>query len=128
VPVLGWQHDWFPAFYSRSSGLRIPHRVNAAHEVADVYANRSRPTVGVLLTAPIPEADEIDPVGLDAVLRSALVDCEAAGITGAAITPFVLGRIGEATAGRSIPANLALAENNASVAAQVAVAISRQNR
>jgi pseudouridylate synthase len=128
VPVLGWQHDWFPAFYSRSSGLPVPHRVDAAHEVADVFANRSRPTVGVLLTVPIPEADEIDPAGLDAVLQGALAECAAEGITGAAITPFVLGRIGKATAGRSIPANLALAENNASVAAQVAVAISRQNR
>jgi pseudouridylate synthase len=128
VPVLGWQHDWFPAFYSRSSGLPIPHRVDAAQEVADVFANRSRPKVGVLLTAPIPEADEIDPVGLDAVLQAALADCDAAGITGAAITPFVLGRIGAATAGRSIPANLALAENNASIAAQVAVAIACVDR
>ncbi len=125
VPVLGWQHDWFPAFYSRSSGLPVPHRVTSADEVAAVFANRSRPEVGVLLTAPIPAADEIDPVGLDAVLQNALADCEAAGITGAAITPFVLGRIGAATEGRSIPANLALAENNASVAAQVAVAICR---
>ncbi len=128
VPVLGWQHDWFPAFYSRSSGLPVPHRVASADEVAEVFANRSRPEVGVLLTAPIPEADEIDPVGLDVVLQSALADCDAAGITGAAITPFVLGRIGDATAGRSIPANLALAENNASIAAQVAVAIARLDR
>jgi pseudouridylate synthase len=128
VPVLGWQHDWFPAFYSRSSGLPIPHRVDAAQEVADVFANRSRPKVGVLLTAPIPEADEIDPAGLDIVLQGALADCEAEGITGAAITPFVLGRIGAATAGRSIPANLALAENNASIAARVAVAVARLDR
>ena len=128
VPVLGWQHDWFPAFYSRSSGLPVPHRVASADEVAAVFANRSRPEVGVLLTAPIPVADEIDPASLDAVLKSALVDCEAAGITGAAITPFVLGRIGTATEGRSIPANLALAENNASVAAEVAVAVSRLDR
>ena len=123
VPVLGWQHDWFPAFYSRSSGLPIPHRVESAEEVAGVFANRSRPTVGVLLTAPIPSSAEIDPAALDAVLRGALADCAAAGITGAAITPFVLARIGAATSGRSIPANLALAENNASVAAQVAVAL-----
>jgi hypothetical protein len=56
-------------------------------------------------------------------LEQALADCAAAGITGAKITPFVLGRIAEATDGRSIPANLALAENNARVAAEVAVAI-----
>ncbi len=53
----------------------------------------------------------------------ALDECERSGVTGAAITPFVLGRIGAATEGRSVPANLALAEHNAAVAAQVAVAI-----
>lgn len=123
VPVLGWRHDWFPAFYTRSSGLRVPHRVETAAEVAAVLAFRSRPERGVLLTCPIPEADELDPEELDAVLARALADAEEAGITGAAITPFVLGRIGEATAGRSIPANLALAEHNAAVAAEVAVAV-----
>lgn len=123
VPVLGWQHDHFPAFYTRSSGLPIPHRVEAADEVARIFSARSRPNSGVLLAVPIPEADELDAGELDAVLRDALADCDAAGLTGAAVTPFVLGRIGAATEGRSIPANLALAEHNASVAAQVAVAL-----
>ena len=124
VPVLGWRHDWFPAFYTRSSGLPVPHRVESAAEVADVLrAPRRGPTAGVLLAVPIPEDDELDPARIAAVLDQALADCDAAGITGAAITPFVLGRIAEATDGRSIPANLALAENNARVAAQVAVAI-----
>jgi pseudouridylate synthase len=124
VPVLGWRHDWFPAFYSRSSGVPVPHRVETAAEVAAIFANRSRPKTGLLLAVPIPESDELDTDALDSVLATALADCERAGITGAAITPFVLGRIGAATAGRSIPANLALAENNARVAAQVAVALS----
>ena len=77
----------------------------------------------MLVTVPIPEADELDPVELDGVLAAALDDCRVAGLTGAAVTPFVLGRIGEATDGRSVPANLALAENNARVAAEIAVAI-----
>ena len=124
VPVLGWQHDWFPAFYTRSSGLPVAHRVDGASEVAAIFAARSRPSSGVLLTAPIPEADALDVMMLDGVLHEALADCDAAGIVGAQVTPFVLGRIAEATAGRSIPANLALAENNASVAADVAVAVS----
>ena len=125
VPVLGWRHDDFPAFYTRSSGLPVPHRVQSAAEVATVFAHRSRPRSGVLLAVPIPEADELDATHLDGVLARALADCDAAGITGAAITPFVLGRIAEATAGASIPANLALAEHNAEVAAQVAVALGR---
>ncbi len=57
------------------------------------------------------------------MLTRAHEDCERAGIVGAAVTPFVLGRIAEATEGRSIPANLALAENNAAVAAEIAVAL-----
>jgi pseudouridine-5'-phosphate glycosidase len=123
VPVLGWRHDDFPAFYSRSSGLPVAHRVESATEVAAVVANRTRERSGVLVGVPIPESHELDPTELDELLAQALSDCAAAGITGAAVTPFVLGRIGEATEGRSIPANLALAENNAGVAAEIAVAI-----
>jgi len=123
VPVLGWRHDWFPAFYTRTSGLAIPHRVESPDEVARVLRSRSRDSSGVLLTVPIPVADELDVSELDAVLGEALEDCARSAITGAAITPFVLGRISEATDGRNVPANLALAENNASVAAQVAVAV-----
>jgi pseudouridine-5'-phosphate glycosidase len=125
VPVLGWRHDDFPAFYTRSSGLPVPHRVEAAAEVADVLRWRSRDRSGVLVAVPIPVEDELDAAELDAVLAGALADCEAQGITGAAVTPFVLGRIAAATEGRSIPANLALAEHNAAVAAEIAVAVAR---
>ena len=123
VPVLGWQHDWFPAFYMRSSGLRVPHRVDSAAEVVATLRQRTRPSTGVLVGVPIPEADELDPDELGAVLTLAHDDCERAGIVGAAVTPFVLGRIAEATEGRSVPANLALAEHNAAVAAEIAVAL-----
>lgn len=125
VPVLGWRHDWFPAFYTRSSGIRVPHRVDRASEVAAVLTARSRPSTGVLLAVPIPLDAELDAAELDAVLHQAVRDADAAGITGAAVTPFVLARIGDATAGRSVPANLALAEHNASVAVDVAVALTR---
>jgi pseudouridine-5'-phosphate glycosidase len=124
VPVLGWRHSHFPAFYTRSSGLPVPHRVETAMEVAGVLGARSRDHSGVLVTVPIPQAAELDPAHLDAVLLGALADCDAAGITGAAITPFVLGRIAVATDGGSLAANLALAERNAGVAAEIAVAIS----
>lgn len=125
VPVLGWRHDWFPAFYSRSSGLPVPHRVETASEVAGVLAARSRQNTGVLVGVPVPEADALDADELSAVLTAALSDADAAGVVGAAVTPFVLDRIGRATEGRSVPANLALAENNARVAADIAVAIAR---
>jgi pseudouridine-5'-phosphate glycosidase len=123
VPVLGWCHDWFPAFYTRSSGLPVPHRVEDAAEVAAVLQHRPVADRGVLLTVPIPEADELDPGLLDEVLGGALTDAGAQGVTGAAVTPFVLARIAAATSGGSVPANLALAERNAEVAGAVAVAL-----
>jgi pseudouridylate synthase len=126
VPVLGWRHDWFPAFYLRSSGLPVPHRVETARVVADVLLGRTREHTGVLLTVPIPVSDELAPGPLNAALDAALAAAEAAHITGAAVTPFVLERIEQQTAGASIPANLALAENNARVAALVASALTER--
>lgn len=128
VPVLGWRSDDFPAFYTRSSGLPVPHRVERAEEVATVLAMRARPDTGVLVTVPIPEADELDAAALGDALADALHDADTAAITGAAVTPFVLARLAAATEGRSLPANLALAEHNASVAAEIAVAVSAPQR
>jgi pseudouridine-5'-phosphate glycosidase len=125
APVLGWQTDEFPAFYTRTSCLNVPHRVENAEVVAAIFHNRTRADQGVLLAVPIPEADSLDADRLDTVLASALGECEAQGIRGAAITPFVLERIAAATDGDSLPANLALAQHNAEVAAQVAVAIAQ---
>lgn len=123
VPVLGWRSRDFPAFYVRSSGLHVPHVVHTADEVARVLRFRARPDTGVLLTVPIPAADELDRERHDAALSAALQEAAAAGITGAAVTPFVLERVGRETEGGSVPANLALAENNAAVAAAVAAAL-----
>jgi pseudouridylate synthase len=123
VPVLGWRHDWFPAFYARSSGLPVPHRVETAAEVAEVLSHRSRDLMGVLVTVPIPEAAALDPVEVGRSIERALADCAARRITGAAVTPYVLARITEETGGRSVTANVALAERNAEVAAEVAVAL-----
>ncbi len=123
VPVLGWRHDDFPAFYTRSAGLPVPHRVESGAEVAVILSSRTRQSSGILVGVPIPAADELDADELNDVIAQALSDCASAGIVGAAVTPFVLGKIGQATAGRSVPANLALAENNARVAAEIAVAI-----
>ena len=126
VPVLGWRHDWFPAFYTRSSGLPVPHRVETASDVAAIFSHRSRERTGLLVAAPIPEDDQLDQDRLDNVVCDALDECARADISGAAVTPFVLGRIAEATEGRSVPANLALAENNARVAAEIAVALAER--
>ena len=123
VPVLGWQHDWFPAFYTRSSGLPIPHRVDDERVVCDVLRFRARPATGVLLTVPIPVDDEIPASRIDAVLTAALEASARAGVAGPAVTPYVLARIEKETDGQSVPANLALARNNADIAARIAVAL-----
>ncbi len=125
VPVVGIGSDRFPAFYTRDSGLPVPAFVDDAATAAAIV--HSFATVGhrggILFTVPIPEHDELDVERLDGALQGALADAEAANLTGPEVTPFILGRILEATDGRSIPANLALAENNADVAAQIAVAL-----
>lgn len=124
VPVLGWQTDFLPAFHARSSGLAVPHRVETAHEVAAIAeAHWALGGGGLLLVAPVPEDDAIAFEPLSAAVEAALGIAEAMGVTGAAITPAVLGAIAEATDGDSVPTNLALAENNAAIAAKVAVAL-----
>lgn len=123
VPLLGWRHDWFPAFYARSSGVPVQHRVESAAEVAAVFRHRPDPSRGLLLTAPIPAGDELDADVLDRAIADALDACATAGVRGAAVTPYLLERLEAVTGGTSVRANLALAEHNASVAGQVAVAL-----
>ncbi len=123
VPVIGFGTNEFPAFYSRSSGLSVPHRVDDAAEVAAIFTNRARASTGLLVANPIPAGDELPAAQLDAALREANDDAQRAGIVGAALTPYVLERIGIATAGRNVPANIALAEANASLGARIAVAL-----
>ena len=124
VPVLGWKTDFFPAFYLRSSGLRVSSRLDDVTEVAIVHRTRTNLRHGgTLLGVPIPTGAEIDPSLVAEALEAALDDVEKLNLKGPEITPVVLASIAKATDGQSIPANLALAENNATVAAQVAVAL-----
>jgi len=127
VPVLGFGTDRFPAFYRRDSGHGVAHRVDTAGEVAAIARARWGLGGGGLLVAnPIPPQHEL-PDEAEAV-ADAVHAAAAAGVTGAAVTPFVLDRIAGATEGRSVTANLALAEHNAAVAAAIAVALSRSAR
>jgi pseudouridine-5'-phosphate glycosidase len=118
VPVLGWRTDEFPMFWCRTSGLPLPHRVDDAAAVARVaraqYAlGTSR---GVLVAAPIPEDAAIPRAEVDGAIATAVASAG----TGAAATPKVLAAIAAATGGRTVGANLALAENNARIAAAIA--------
>ncbi|HMA36442.1 MAG TPA: pseudouridine-5'-phosphate glycosidase [Chloroflexia bacterium] len=125
VSVLGWQTAEFPAFYTRASGLAVDARVDSAAEVAAIVRARRALGLagGVLLAAPIPAIAEIPAREITQAIAEALRAAEAQGITGQALTPFLLGHLHRETGGRSLQANIALLLNNAAVAGQVAVAL-----
>lgn len=128
VPVIGYQSDDFPMFYARSSGLPAPLRLDTPEAVAALVAERLDWGGGALLAVPVPAADALESASIRGAMSEAIDRAGAAGVSGAAVTPFVLGEISKALEGRNIPANLALSENNARVAAQVAVAMSDTRR
>jgi len=124
VPVVGYQTDEFPMFYARSSGLPVPSRLDTPRDVARFVIERMAwGSGGVLLAVPIPEEDALSSEEIQTGMENALAAASRRGVIGAAITPFVLGEISAALDGRNIPANLALSENNARVAGEVAVAM-----
>lgn len=125
VPVIGWRTDELPAFYVRSSGLRLAHRVDEADEVAGIAREQLARGAGLVLAVPIPEGDGLDRDEAEREVDHALARATAAGVRGAAVTPYLLAQLGEATFGRTLRANVALLRNNAGVAAAVAVALAR---
>lgn len=128
VPVLGFGTDEFPAFYSRTSGIAVHRRIDDPAVAGAVLRARLALGLpgGVVVANPIPADAEIPAADIASAIDDALGAASAAGVHGAALTPFVLGRIAVVTEGRSIPANLALAENNAVVAVQIARALSEE--
>ena len=124
VPVIGYRTDTFPMFYARSSGLPVTLRLDTPQAVASIVAERlAWGGGGALLGVPVPYEDALSPDEIHEAMADALAVADERGIVGAAVTPFVLGEISTALDGRNIPANLALSENNARVAAEVAVAL-----
>jgi pseudouridine-5'-phosphate glycosidase len=125
VPVVGVGTDEFPAFFSRESGLAVPHRVDSVAELAAVVAAHRDLGLpgGILVANPIPAADAVPAAEIGARIEQALADADSAGVSGKDVTPYLLGRIVELTGGRSLTANVALVRNNAALAADLAVAL-----
>lgn len=125
VPVIGYQTDTLPAFYSRSSGLPVDVRVDTPQQAAQIIAAAARLNAmhGFLIGVPVPEADELDEQTAERAIRQATDEAEAQGISGKAVTPFVLARVAELTGDESRRANRALLVNNAGVGAQIALAL-----
>jgi pseudouridine-5'-phosphate glycosidase len=127
VPVLGWGTDEFPAFFSRSSGLATSASADTAEEVAKLLtANwEISPTRGALVCVSCPQGYEVPMPEVESALQQAETEAAEAGVTGKAITPYVLARLVELTDGATLRANLALLRNNAAFAAELAVALAR---
>jgi pseudouridine-5'-phosphate glycosidase len=127
VPVIGFgtRDTGFPAFYTRRSGLPLPLSVDDVPTLARVVRAhwRIHPTVGVLIANPIPEVSALDPEYIARGIATALEDAKSHGIRGKRLTPFLLARLDELTDGKSVEANVALAQNNARLAGELAVAL-----
>lgn len=125
VPVIAFGQDSFPAFWSRTSALPAPLRMESAAEIARAHLMRGAMGLpgGQLVANPVPEADEIPRAEMEPVIARALEEAAAQGVTGKSVTPFLLSRIFELTEGRSLATNIALVKNNARLAAAIACEI-----
>ncbi|MEH6720538.1 MAG: pseudouridine-5'-phosphate glycosidase [Aurantimonas endophytica] len=125
VPVVCHGADELPAFWSRGSGIPAPLRLDSPEAIAVFQAARRSLGVGggMLIANPVPEADALPQATVDGWIDAALADAEARGIVGKEVTPFLLQRMFELSDGRSLTANIALVENNARLAARIAVAM-----
>lgn len=129
VPVISYSQDDFPAFWSRSSGLKAPLRMDSAREIA--AAHRMRGFLGLpggqLVANPIPHQAEIPRDEITPHIEAALAEAATKGIAAKAVTPFLLQRIFELTEGRSLQSNIALVLNNARLGAAIAVELAKSS-
>lgn len=125
VTVVGYRCDEMPAFYSRSSGLPIDARADVPRDVARVFSAQRDLEIqsALLITVPVPGEFEVSSETLNAVLNQALADAETTGIGGRDLTPFLLSHMAQHSEGSTLKANIALLENNARVAAEIARAM-----
>jgi pseudouridine-5'-phosphate glycosidase len=126
VTVIGYGCDEMPAFYSQKSGLTIDAHCDSPGEVAEIFNAQRKLGLqsALLVTVPVPEADEVDSSLLQTVLEASLAEAEKKKITGRELTPFLLASMSEGSQGATLRANISLLENNARVAAQIAIALS----
>lgn len=127
VPVVGYGTDRFPAFWSRTSELPVPLRLDTPEAIADLIRTKEALGLngGVLVANPVPSADEIPADEMSAFINDAIADAKARGVSGKAVTPFLLSTIFEKTGGRSLATNIALVKNNAALAARLAASLAR---
>jgi pseudouridine-5'-phosphate glycosidase len=127
VPVVAYRADEFPAFYSRSSGRKAPLRLDTAEDIARMMQAKWSLGIagGISIANPIPPASEIPAATIERAIEAAVREMAARRIGGKDATPFMLAKVNEITGGDSLRANIALVENNARLAAEIAIAYAR---
>jgi pseudouridine-5'-phosphate glycosidase len=125
VPVIGVGQEAFPAFFTRDSGFKADFRLDGADEIARfIHAKRELGLGGGIVVAnPVPEADAMPRAAIDGIIEQSLRDAANQGISGKAVTPFLLDRIKQLSGGRSLATNIALVKNNARLGAALALAL-----
>jgi pseudouridylate synthase len=125
ITVAGYGCDELPAFYTRRSGLAVDVRVDTPVEVAALMRTRSALDMmgALLVVVPVPAESEVPAEQLDSLLAEAIAEATRARVGGRELTPFLLARLAEQSGGATLKANIALLENNARVAAQIAKAV-----
>lgn len=122
VPVLGYQTEELPAFYTRTSGLKVDYALKDAKDAANIVKTKRELGLdgGVLIVNPIPEEDSYPSEEINKVIDEAIIEMDEKGIKGKDCTPFLLAKIAEMTSGKSLEANIKLVYNNAKVGAEIA--------
>jgi len=125
VPVIGYQTDVWPAFYTRRTSLPVDYKLDSAQDIADVLKQKWAHDLsgGVVICAPVPEEHAMDDAHMEEIIQTALTEMESLGISGKETTPFLLQRIVKATGGQSLLTNIQLILNNAAVASHIACAM-----
>ncbi|HEY9076893.1 MAG TPA: pseudouridine-5'-phosphate glycosidase [Anaerolineaceae bacterium] len=127
VPVIGYQTDEFPAFYSRHSGLDVDFRADDPQQIAQIALKQWDIGIesAILVVNPPPEDTALPSERIEQVIQLALIEAKQKHIRGAEVTPFLLERVSQLSGGDSLSANLALLRNNARLAARISVEINR---
>lgn len=127
VPLVTYKTDTVPMFYTRSSKIKSPIRLDDVKDIALLYIDQVKHNLkqAVLVTNPIHEMDSVDEIVMEKWIHEALAEAKKLGIKGKEETPFLLQKIADLSGGESLEANSKLIINNATVGAQIAVNISR---
>ena len=129
VPVIGYKTSELPAFYSSESGFDVDYKIDSALEIAEILKTKWSLSIdgGVLVTNPIPVAFELESSIMNEAINEAIIEANNEKITGKEITPYLLSKVNELTEGKSLDANIKLIQNNADLAAKIALHYSKQD-